>query len=270
MEIDNLENIEQPNKNFYIANQRLFLTYSSHIDKIKVKAYFVEKWKVKEMHICHENGDIQIPYMHSHVLVDFGKRFQSRNSRIFDWEGIHPHIKKIKTQKHIDNCYTYLAKEDPDCKYCLKLIKKGFLSSVWDAENKISAMENARNANDALAIEKLYDLKPNNTDDSWDSDEECRFKWWNWQLELINMTKNKPVEDNLVYWIWDETGRNGKTTFSKNMFLNNKQDHFYIGGLGSSRDVCETLIKAKKNGWRGRVCHINLSRQNDKLSIYNA
>lgn len=271
MEVDNFENAESESK-FYLANQRLLLTYKTHIDKQRVKDYFKESWNVKEIHICHEMGDIICPYEHSHVYVDFGRRFQSRNCRVFDWEGIHPNIKKVKSKFHVDNCYKYLAKEDPDCAYCLDLASKKFdVVTVLEAPSALDAMRAAKNANDAVALGRLHDMYAlEDNDDSWDLNEEVRLKWWPWQKEIIEMVKNRPTEDNLIWWIWDPKGRNGKTTFSKNMWINNPKDHLYIGGLGSSRDVVECLIKGKKNGWRGRVVHINLTRQNEQHSIYNA
>lgn len=273
MDVDNFDEIVKKNGKFRVQNRRLFLTYKTHIDKQRVKAWMKEKFEVEEIHICHENGDEKCPYLHSHVFVDFSKTFQSTNCRIFDWENIHPNIKKVKTAKHINNCYKYLAKEDPDCKYCLDLIKNGFnIETVLQKSSPIEAMKDAKNANEALAISRLHENYSHvDNKDSWDDSADDDFELWDWQKEILSMIAVKPKRKTMgiVNWIYDTKGQNGKSTLCRTLERNDSKHIAYIEGLGSSRDVVETINTKRKNGWTGRVLLINLSRSSERFDFYN-
>lgn len=272
-DVEEFLEIKEKNGNFRIQNQRLLLTYKTHIDKNEVKAWMKKKFNAEEIHICHESGDKTNPYLHSHVFVIFNKCFQSRNSRIFDWNGIHPNIKKVNSATHINNCYKYLAKEDPDCKYCLDLIKKGFnISDILKAPSPIDAMAGAKNANDAYAISRLHETysKVDNKD-SWDDSADDDIELWNWQKEILSMVTVKPKrhEMTIINWIFDEQGQNGKSTLCKTLERNDSKHIAYIEGLGSAKDIVETIYSKRKNGWTGRVLLINLSRGSEQFEFYN-
>lgn len=273
MNVDNFDNIVKKNGKFRIANQRLFLTYKTHIDKQRVMAWMKEKFKAEEIHICHENGDETCPYPHSHLYVDFGKNFQSTNCRIFDWENIHPNIQKVNSAKYINNCYEYLAKEDPDCKYCLDLVKKGFsIETILQKASPIEAMKDAKNANEALAISRLHENYGHiENKDSWDDSADDDFELWNWQKEILSMITIKPTRKDMgaVNWIVDPGGQNGKSTLCRTLERNDSKHIAYIEGLGSSRDIVETINAKRKNGWTGRVLLINLSRSSERFDFYN-
>lgn len=104
---------------FRLQNQRILLTYSGHLDKLEYVAWITSKIKYKPVFIrlAHETGD-NGDYLHTHVLIDFGKSFQTRSCRYFDYQGdievLHPHIKTIKTKIHFENAMVYLSKEDPE------------------------------------------------------------------------------------------------------------------------------------------------------------
>lgn len=273
MDVDNFDEIVKKNGKFRIQNQRLFLTYKTHIDKQRVKAWMKEKFEIKEIHICHEKGDESCPYLHSHVYVDFGKIFQSTNCRIFDWETIHPNIKKVKTTKHVNNCYKYLAKEDPDCKYCLDLIQKGFnVETILQKASPIEAMKDAKSASEALAISKIHENYGNvDNKDSWDDSADDDFELWGWQKEIVSMITVKPKRKDMgvINWIYDIKGQNGKSTLCRTLERNDSKHIAYIEGLGSARDVVETINAKRKNGWTGRTLLINLSRSSERFDFYN-
>ena len=81
--------------NFRFQNQKVLLTYRTHISKevIEMVMNMVSKGKLKACYIAHENGtsDPVTPYEHTHVVADFGRVIQSKNSRFLDVLNIHPH-----------------------------------------------------------------------------------------------------------------------------------------------------------------------------------
>ncbi|GAH85580.1 unnamed protein product, partial [marine sediment metagenome] len=107
---------EIPEAKFYLQTQRIFLTYRSHLDKKNYSNFLKKKMNggksnvVDIIILAHEKGDKTTSYPHTHVFVKTLKRFQTRNSRYFDYDDIHPHIKSVKSKKHESNIYRYLAK----------------------------------------------------------------------------------------------------------------------------------------------------------------
>jgi len=254
--------IEKNGKQFRIGNQRLLLTYKTHLNKKSFINDFKTKFKPKEIHICHENGDKQCQYPHSHVLIDFGKRFQSINSRIFDYDKIHPHIQKVKTRSHMLNCFSYLAKEDPTCKYLLDKVPKKFnIHKIVEKSTALEAMEHASNASDAYAISRLHkehhveDLR-----DSWDDSGEEILELWPWQEKIVSIINTKPKRRGIVRVIVDPVGDNGKNTLARHLESSDSRHIALIQGLSSSRDIIESIIKKRQNGWTGRTLFINIVR----------
>lgn len=74
--------------NFRISNRRLLLSYKSNLDKLNTIQLFFDKHKAKTVEFYYA-------YEYSHIIVDFGKVFQSTNVKIFDIKEIRPIIRKI-------------------------------------------------------------------------------------------------------------------------------------------------------------------------------
>lgn len=115
------------------------MTYKSHLPKdeyiqwLSAKAHLVLAF----CRVAHENGDECQPYAHSHVLVDFGKIFQTRDEHFFCWDWkphqngwancgittkypevdscgrIHCNIKFLPSRRAFEDAKIYIAKEDP-------------------------------------------------------------------------------------------------------------------------------------------------------------
>jgi len=70
------------------------LTYKSHIDVDSVRDVIGRETKI--LSVVHEVGDEHedepMPYEHTHVFVWWKKKFQTRDVRFFDIDGIHPNI----------------------------------------------------------------------------------------------------------------------------------------------------------------------------------
>lgn len=48
---------------------------------------------------------------HFHAVIDFGKRFRSRDERVFDFNGLHPNIVAIRTDRQYKNNVDYTKKD---------------------------------------------------------------------------------------------------------------------------------------------------------------
>jgi len=254
--------VEENGKKFYIANQRLLITYKTHVDKTEIENFFRSKATVTEIHTCHENGDERSPYPHSHVLVCFDKRFQSRNPRIFDWNNIHPHIQKVKYKSHLINCYKYLAKEDPTCKYLLEKVPERFdIHQIIEKPTVLEAMELAQKPSDAWAISNLHKRHHQpDLQDSWDDSGEDITELWPWQKEIVAIITTKPKRRGVVRVVFDPIGDNGKNTLARYLESGDPTHIALIQGVGSSRDVVESIIKKRNKGWTGRTLFINVCR----------
>ena len=101
---------------FRFQNQKVLLTYKTHLDKDKFADFItkIAKGALKCIYIAHENGkdDPITPYEHTHAVINFGKSIQSRNANFLDFDEIHPHISIIKTPIQWKKACKYICKED--------------------------------------------------------------------------------------------------------------------------------------------------------------
>lgn len=156
-----LEGVSELNEKngFRLQNQRYLLTYKTHLSKVDIVAFFGEK-NAKETIAAHEVASSETNYEHTHVYVDFGKSYQSKNARIFDINLIHPNIKVIKTAKHLENIWSYLCKEDHENDYLLsRLTTKTLVDRVWEKESINDVLKMATRPNDVSGLVALYGFK---------------------------------------------------------------------------------------------------------------
>lgn len=99
---------------FHISNTKLHLTYKTHIDAQKWLNWANKNTKlprIEQYSIVNEISDKVNPYEHTHILILFTEKFVSKKSTILDYEGIHPNIAKVTTNKHFTNCVKYHYKQ---------------------------------------------------------------------------------------------------------------------------------------------------------------
>lgn len=254
-------------KPFRMNNQKFMLTYKTHITKVDMIKFITMRVKeTKFIRCAHETGkdDPETPYPHTHVLVDVGKAFQTRNCRHFDLvvnggEVIHPHIQMIKDRRHWENSVAYLAKEDPENKD-LKVV-----SLVTRIQN-CDTVEEAR----SLFVKRPSDIMGVNMIFKYKEDEiaktiDLQHKW---QKELYEIVMNKP-DRRKIYWYWEPKGNTGKSHFCDYMADYHPKDVFVLEAVGKFNDVANILKNARDAGWTGKICLIDLPRQcQDKESLY--
>lgn len=150
-----------------LNNQRILLTYKTHLDKVKYKEGLIEKihFDPPFIRLAHETGDARHNYDHTHVLIDFGKAFQTTDCRFFDVKDetnddiIHPNLQNINTAKHFGNCKNYLAKEDPEN---ADLKSKATLFTAVTSCNDIQEAlgKYCHEPSDACGVVTMYKHKP--------------------------------------------------------------------------------------------------------------
>jgi len=139
---------EIPTANFKIWQQKYSLTYKHHLPKEEFKKWMgtiKKNFIPKQIEMAHETGDKTIKYNHTHVMVDFGKKFQSSSPKIFDYvhegETIHPYIKAIKSNTQWEASLNYLAKEDPENAHLKKSTVQVTLNAIASCETAKEFME---------------------------------------------------------------------------------------------------------------------------------
>lgn len=88
---------------FHFQARKVHLTYKNHLPMLTLMSHLKDiGGEFKLYSIVHEIGeedeDTPTPYEHTHVFIWWKNKFQSKNARVFDYNGIHPNI---QTQKSI-------------------------------------------------------------------------------------------------------------------------------------------------------------------------
>lgn len=261
---------------FRLANQHLFLTYKTHLDKKTMTDHLTAMGAVR-VEICHESGkqrekeeEEKHPYLHTHIYVDFGKIFSSTRANIFDVkatdekgevENIHPNIAPIVGRGGVDKVLNYMSKEDPECIHLKKKEMKATIASlIWACQTRAEALALCAKPSDAPGILALYANKPTEV-------KEETFTPLPWQEDLMKKLEEKP-NDRTVMWYYDEKGGCGKTRLGKWMHKNKKA--YMVKALGGQYHTAPIIIGALDAGWDARVLIVDLTRSHQDTSIYDA
>lgn len=256
-------------KNFRLQNKKIHLTYKSHINP-EAWLSWIEKIKdtsLKNYSIVHEKGDSG--YEHTHILIDFGYTFQTRNSKFFDWkcstgENIHPNIKLVKTAAHWKRSVIYHYKEStPFTNIPKPELVENAIKEVWKHPTLSDAILNTcttlKNVGGVIAA---FNCKPS------DYGIEPAVEWKPWQKDLVEELETKPNSRNIV-WYYDPFGNSGKTFIAKHLgqykgaFVSTKANTYHVATA-----IDEFL---KQNGSNSILVVIfNFTRQQENHKIYQA
>ncbi|QGH73298.1 MAG: Rep protein [Virus sp. ctgoX21] len=256
---------------FRLQAQRLMLTYKTHLDKDEFSEFLSRIKPPKTLYIAHENGDDDpiTPYEHTHVVIDFGTAFNNRNCRVFDFEGIHPHISKIQNKFDWKRACTYVTKEDTTVELAEEDsfgVKKNSVLDIWRSRNISEALEGMSSLRDALPTIAIFNHKPIELPQP--ELEESQF--WYWQESCRDLIFTQP-NNRSVIWVYDEVGGAGKTRFAEWACLTYPEKCTMFNQIGKVSDFAMNIRSEQLAGWRGDTCFINLSRDySDKDHIYQA
>lgn len=270
--INNFPDAEETNKPFRISNKKFLLTYKTHLDKSSLIEFF-SKFKNKItnkpppfIRIAHEVGKTNdVDYDHTHVVIDFGYSFRSENCRIFDFNDIHPNIKKITTNSHWEHSVRYLSKEDIE-NVDLKDFKiKGFeTKDIWKCKSKQEALLLCKKPSDASGILNIFENKPitNKLDFS-----NCQLRPW--QNDLLEILKG-PVDDRKIFVYYDPVGNMGKSFFTKYLFTTFPNKCVFLTNV-NYRDTARIISNELKSKPDFDTIIIDLPRDcENKEFIYSA
>lgn len=247
---------ELKEKKFRIQNQKLMLTYKTHIHKKMLIKWIIDKTKKKVRFIraAHETGleDPEHPYEHTHLLIDFGSIFQTTDVRYFDLGEIHPNIKKIKTTKHFEHCKMYLAKEDKENE---DLKKTSLYYKISQCETLTDALAaHAKSPGDALGVITLFNTKESvPIKQTYKPDLQ-------WQQELIKEVDKTP-DFRKIIWYVDLIGNSGKTQLARHLYIKDNTKWLISKDAGTSRDFATIISSAISNGWNHHGFILDLPRQ---------
>lgn len=261
------DTIENERRTFRIQNQKMMLTYKTHLNKDEYMGYMLatfDAYAPKFFEIAHENGDETNPYPHSHVLIDWGKAFQSKNTRVFDYKDIHPHIQPLKSMTHWRNSVQYIAKEDISLAH-LKTDGIPIADRIWSCETLEEALlKNAKKPNDVPGIMALFKLKPH------EEKPKMPYTPHLWQKQLYEKI-DKPTSwsSREITWVYETVGNTGKSYFGEYWSRTDPKRFYYINAVSSARDFATVIKTAVNSGWGGHCLLIDLTRSHeDRDSLY--
>lgn len=259
--------------NFRFQRRYVLLTYKSHIPK-----YDYIQWLSAKTHlvlafcrIAHETGDECQPYAHSHVLVDFGKIFQTKDLHFFchtpdetdnhlldECGKIHCNIKFLPSRRAFEDAKIYIAKEDTanaDLAQQVNIIDK-----IQGATSINDALRlNVEKPSDAIGVMAIYNMR---NDISELACEKPDFPWHRDFLEWYESAAHAPLRT--IRWYYDENGNTGKTWLLRYLEDNyrdaNGYDWFPMAGIENMRETANLMMKAAQTGWKTRGVIIDLTR----------
>lgn len=273
-ELNELSKDGREGREFRVQNRRIFLTYKSHLNKEMVKNWFKGEFAVKRVEVCHETGDEQCPYPHSHVYVDFGKNFSTQNCRRFDLPCgsvdtveqptmIHPNIQIVKTAKHEENVLRYMGKEDPECKDLVQ-DEPNIVEMIWAAQTKTDALRCAKKFSDVQGIMQLYTNKPQ------DYAEPPPLPLL-WQRDAEEFLVNSPPDRRAIWWYFDRIGSTGKSELVATMIRKYPRDVYFMNDFNKLSDAMCVIKNAIDGGWSGKILLVDLARSFEaRASIFAA
>jgi hypothetical protein len=219
----------------------------------------------------------------------------------------HPHVQIVgRKRDDFKRCTEYLGKQDPE--NADLAAPPSIVKAVWKCETQDDALvKHCKNPSQVIGIMALYDAKPskpiqttikpkywqreainlfehNPSSDSTTSDEIDGFVPGHWisykdtdgkkvrkwipAVTVPQLTKMKTGSDRVIMVFHNPDGCTGKTAFCR--FLNSADPtrFLFLPGLGSTKDLASTMLKALKKGWTGHSLLVDLTRQKADCNIY--
>lgn len=231
--------IDIPVTSFKLHAKKFLLTYKSHINKENLLEYISTIYDLKEFGICHETSEEG--YEHTHFLVHTVKQPCITDARKFDYNEIHPNIKKLLTNTHYSNVFNYLHKQDNNV---YTNITDSTLDKNIETQKTIELIEKCNSWGDVLRHPDLcHKIRWCR---SWAMDifyskpkkpPKCNITYRNllvWQKDIYNKLKKPPIEREII-WCYSPTAKQGKSTFIK--YLQSKMTVFCAKKLRNLDDI---------------------------------
>lgn len=248
--------------NFRLAGKRFMLTYKGHVDKLKISAWLDERWPMSFIRCAHETGDEEDPYLHTHIICEVSaKRVDVKNCRAFDFDNVHPHVKKIRTLSHWSNARIYIGKEDP-ANADLAKEKTPLTQAIWDCNDVTEAlMTQVKRPGDACGVLILWDNKPTPKKTKED------MALWPWQKQIVDLVTG-PLNDRAIYWIYDPDGQGGKSRVAD--YLADWRGAYVVTQFAGQYHAATIIQSALASGWDGKLFVCDFPREGNSSDFYGA
>nr|WAE42232.1 MAG: replication associated protein [Cressdnaviricota sp.] len=269
------ETIPLDGSKFRLANQRIFLTYTHiHFDKQEYIEWFKSIMTKKSMpafiRCAQETGlkSPECPHEHMHVLIDFGSKFQTTNCRFFDYQGVHPNLKRLLSKEHWRHELRYIAKEDKENEDCIKMA--GPVQHIWSFDTLSGALADVDQLRDVLPTIAAYESRPNLIVHRPEP------RWVPWNSELVAEISKPIDQDDIdspagykVIWIYDKPGTSGKTRTMQYLTATWPKRYFSMTNVSGPDNVAEYVKGCLGSGWNGHCVIINCAKSRvDYKNLY--
>lgn len=288
---------------FRINSKSIFLTYKHHLPFDDLINFINLMFPIQKHVICHEVGDENDPYYHTHAIIIFKKYINVFNCRKFDFEFngkiVHPNF---FTTRNTVASYEYLLKQfrktkvknwssnfdvekllaETRNKYIKKLKKEAKkdpepgdiaeqCTRIAGYKNPFEAIQKeARDLKDVMAINLIYNNKMSTVDKKQiDYLEGFGKTMRKWQKKLYEILIGEP-DRRKVYWIVDVIGGQGKSDFCSYIdTLKKPETCLTIASTGSTKDIFDGIRNWMDEGRKPEIILIDLPRTfQDRDSIY--
>lgn len=225
-------------KKFNFVGKRLFLTYKSHLDKQKLYEFIHSKNELKYYGICHEVGSTG--YNHTHALLWFKDLAHIRNCKRFNYDGIQPNFKPIKSDRQFENTVQYVKKEDES-------VFGNLPNTACDHELFIKTIEEAGTIGKALRIPDGRVLRNLNfvkevlrhRDMTHMIDAVSEEELYPWQKEVLHLIRVTGPCTRRILWCANKGHSEGKTAMAKYLCK-----HFKAIILPNDRNTAPLRVEA--------------------------
>jgi len=269
--------------------QRVLLTYRTHINKQDFTTWLVDlvPVKINTCRIAHEapNNDKKVdfkgeeitPYEHTHVVIEFSTRLDTKNVRYFDYripEGItllskdgeilnsiHPNIVTLGSAKALRDALVYIAKEDPENADLLRQEepKKSAFKRVAECATIQEALDKVAGCDPGKASGVISLWNYVNQEITLDESDIPNHVWQKWLMSKTAERITPEAKRNII-WICDFTGNTGKTQLARYLMIKYPSQWFCSEDLGTSRDGATVISNALSSGWTQHGMIVDLPR----------
>lgn len=245
---------------FRLAAKRLLLTYKTHVNKEGISEWLRLRG-AGTVYVAWETGHEDTPYEHSHIFTEHGDRWQTRNARYFDWEGIHPHIEVIRSRVHHERILRYIAKEDTSLAFLKETLPKNCVERIWEKPTLQEALRGCENLRDVIPTIATYQHRPIEEPEMMDPTE-----WRPWQTDVLEILSHQP-SDRKIFWITDLKGGSGKSYLSR--WIRLRGHALIVDNFNRTTDFMEMALQSlESGGWDGRIVIADLPKSAETKNIY--
>jgi len=264
----NTKSTKSTSSSFRKTSKKFFITIPTHLGKEYIdfidSLYPIEKWIY-----CNEKADEEAPYEHSHAAIEFKRKVDIKNARVFDFNGLHPNI---ETVRNWNNSVKYCMKEGTyDSNFDLSSFQSFAckINSIMECNTPLEAVQKcAKGFNEIMPIIQLHKLG------GMEYDKELLDELLNatfdhaWQQSMHDALMVE-ADSRIIYWVYDESGNTGKTRFCDIMEARYLNRCLVMSSAGRASDIFDVIRNWMASGNRPEITLFDLPRTfEDRDSIY--